>query len=187
MLDIDICHAAIEAKTAGSTAGSMSASNPRASTAAASVRRARRNGKTAVSTFRPRPRRPRVSPVSHLPPELAPGHAPIDAQARLAAQAYARIEAGALEERGLETLAGELGVTDRHLRRVMNAQFGASPIDIAQTARLLTAKRLLAETNLSVTSIAFASGFRSLRRFNATCEGPLRALPIKLARAACAS
>src|ERR1041385_147616 len=53
-----------------------------------------------------------------------------------AAAAYARIEAGALEEAGLEALADELGVTSRHLRRVMNAQFGASPIDIAQTGRL---------------------------------------------------
>src|SRR5262249_29721389 len=103
-------------------------------------------------------------------PELAPGLAPIDAPARLAAQAYARIEAGALEEQGLEALADELGVTDRHLRRVMNTQFGASPIDIAQTARLLTAKRLLAETNMNVTTIAFASGFRSLRRFNAAVK-----------------
>jgi AraC family transcriptional regulator, regulatory protein of adaptative response / DNA-3-methyladenine glycosylase II len=103
-------------------------------------------------------------------PELAPGLAPIDAPARLAAQAFARIEAGALEEHGLEALAGELGVTDRHLRRVMRAQFGASPIEIAQTARLLAAKRLLADTTLSVTEIAFASGFNSLRRFNASVK-----------------
>ena len=74
-------------------------------------------------------------------PERAPGLAPIDAPARLAAAAYARIEAGALEEQGLEALARELGVTSRHLRRVMNAQFGASPIDIAHTGRLLTARR----------------------------------------------
>ena len=113
-------------------------------------------------------------------PELAPGLAPIDAPARLAAQAYARIEAGALEEQGLEALAEDLGVTDRHLRRVMNTQFGASPIDIAQTARLLTAKRLLAETNLSVTSIAFASGFRSLRRFNAAVKERYGMAPTRL-------
>ena len=62
----------------------------------------------------------------------------------------------------------------------MNAQFGASPIDIAQTARLLTAKRLLAETNLSVTSIAFASGFRSLRRFNATVKNRYGLCPSSL-------
>ncbi len=113
-------------------------------------------------------------------PERAPGLAPIDAPARLAAAAYARIEAGALEEQGLEALAGELGVTSRHLRRVMNAQFGASPIDIAQTGRLLAARRLLNETALSVTEIAFASGFRSLRRFNATMKDRYGAPPSKM-------
>lgn len=113
-------------------------------------------------------------------PERAPGLAPIDAPARLAAAAYARIEAGALEEQGLEALAEELGVTSRHLRRVMNAQFGASPIDIAQTGRLLAARRLLNETALSITEIAFASGFRSLRRFNATMKDRYGAPPSKM-------
>ncbi len=113
-------------------------------------------------------------------PERAPGLAPIDAPARLAAAAYARIEAGALEERGLETLARELGVTSRHLRRVMNAQFGASPIEIAQTGRLLAARRLLNETALPITEIAFASGFRSLRRFNATMKDRYGAPPSKM-------
>jgi AraC family transcriptional regulator, regulatory protein of adaptative response / DNA-3-methyladenine glycosylase II len=113
-------------------------------------------------------------------PERAPGLAPIDAPARLAAAAYARIEAGALEEQGLEQLAAELGVTSRHLRRVMNAQFGASPIDIAQTGRLLAARRLLNETALPITEIAFASGFRSLRRFNATMKDRYGAPPSQM-------
>lgn len=113
-------------------------------------------------------------------PERAPGLAPIDAPARLAAAAYARIEAGALEEHGLEALADGLGVTSRHLRRVMRAQFGASPIEIAQTGRLLAARRLLNETGLSVTEIAFASGFRSLRRFNATMKDRYGAPPTKM-------
>lgn len=113
-------------------------------------------------------------------PERAPGLAPIDAPARLAAAAYARIEAGALEEAGLEALAGDLGVTSRHLRRVMNAEFGASPIQIAQTGRLLAARRLLNETALPVTEIAFASGFRSLRRFNATMKERYGAPPTKM-------
>lgn len=103
-------------------------------------------------------------------PELAPGAAPIDAPARLARQALARIEAGALEEVSIEDIAADLGVTGRHLRRVMADTFGASPIDIAQTCRLLAAKRLLRETDLSITEIAFASGFRSVRRFNATIK-----------------
>lgn len=113
-------------------------------------------------------------------PERAPGLAPIDAPARLAAAAYGRIEAGALEEQGLEQLADDLGVTSRHLRRVMNAQFGASPIEIAQTGRLLAARRLLNETALPVTEIAFASGFRSLRRFNATMKERYGAPPSKM-------
>ena len=48
----------------------------------------------------------------------------------------------------------------------MNDAFGASPIELAQTCRLLTAKRLLADTHLPIVSVAFASGFQSLRRFN---------------------
>lgn len=100
-------------------------------------------------------------------PECAPGAAPIDAAERLAHDAVKRIEAGALEEQGLEELADDLGVTGRHLRRVMLKTFGAAPVEIAQTHRLLTAKRLLKETDLSMTHIAFASGFQSVRRFNA--------------------
>ncbi len=100
-------------------------------------------------------------------PECAPGAAPIDAAERLAHDAVKRIESGALEEQGLEALARELGVTGRHLRRVMIRTFGAAPVEIAQTHRLLTAKRLLKETNLTMTQIAFAAGFQSVRRFNA--------------------
>jgi AraC family transcriptional regulator of adaptative response / DNA-3-methyladenine glycosylase II len=98
---------------------------------------------------------------------LAPGAAPIDAADRLAHDAVKRIEAGVLEGRSLTDLASELGVTDRHLRRVMLKTFGATPIEIAQTHRLLTAKRLLKDTRLTMAEIAFASGFQSLRRFNA--------------------
>lgn len=113
-------------------------------------------------------------------PELAPGLAPVDAPARLAARGLARIEAGALEEQGLEEIAADLGVTGRHLRRVMRETFGASPIDLAQTCRLLAAKRLLAETDLPVTQVAFAAGFRSLRRFNTTVKERYDLTPTQL-------
>jgi len=48
---------------------------------------------------------------------------------------------------------------------------------LAQTHRLLLAKRLLADTTLSVTRIAFASGFQSLRRFNALFQERYRLSP----------
>lgn len=100
-------------------------------------------------------------------PECAPGASPVDAAERLANLAVKRIEAGALEEQGLASLAEEIGITDRHLRRVVMKTFGASPVELAQTHRLLTAKRLLADSALPMTEVAFAAGFQSLRRFNA--------------------
>jgi AraC family transcriptional regulator, regulatory protein of adaptative response / DNA-3-methyladenine glycosylase II len=105
-------------------------------------------------------------PCLRCRPELAPGNARIDAVGRLAAAVADRIEDGALTELSVSALAEELGVTDRHLRRVVQSEFGVSPVELAQTARLLTAKRLLTDTDLPVTEVAFASGFSSLRRFN---------------------
>jgi AraC family transcriptional regulator of adaptative response / DNA-3-methyladenine glycosylase II len=80
-------------------------------------------------------------------------------------------------------LAGELGVSDRHLRRVLERELGVSPLELAQTHRLLLAKRLLADTELSVTRIAFASGFQSLRRFNSVFRERYRLSPSALRRA----
>jgi AraC family transcriptional regulator of adaptative response / DNA-3-methyladenine glycosylase II len=100
-------------------------------------------------------------------PELAPGDAPVDAIGRLAAAAVARIAEGALEDRSLHDLARELGVSSRHLRRAVQTELGVSPIELSQTGRLALAKRLLHETTLPIARVAFASGFSSVRRFNA--------------------
>jgi AraC family transcriptional regulator, regulatory protein of adaptative response / DNA-3-methyladenine glycosylase II len=91
----------------------------------------------------------------------------MDAKSRLIGAAIAGIEEHALSSAGGGDLAASLGVSDRHLRRVTEAELGVSPIELAQTQRLLLAKRLLKETSLSQTEIAFASGFNSVRRFNA--------------------
>jgi AraC family transcriptional regulator of adaptative response / DNA-3-methyladenine glycosylase II len=119
-------------------------------------------------------------PCLRCRPELAPGRAPVDATGRLAATAYTRIEEGALSAGGVEALARELGVTSRHLRRVVEGAFGVPPIALAQTQRLLFAKRLLTDTDLSVTDVAFASGFASLRRFNALFRERYRLNPTEL-------
>ncbi len=91
----------------------------------------------------------------------------MDAVSRLVRGAIAGIEEHALSSTGVTDLAASLGVSDRHLRRVTEAELGVSPIELAQTQRLLLAKRLLRDTSLSQTHIAFASGFGSVRRFNA--------------------
>src|SRR6202044_1882982 len=106
-------------------------------------------------------------PCLRCRPERAPGLAPVDAVSRLVGAAIAGIEEHALSSAKVGDLAASLGVSDRHLRRVTESELGVSPIELAQTQRLLLAKRLLGETRLTLTEIAFASGFGSVRRFNA--------------------
>jgi AraC family transcriptional regulator, regulatory protein of adaptative response / DNA-3-methyladenine glycosylase II len=119
-------------------------------------------------------------PCLRCRPELAPGSAPLDSVSRLAAAAVRRIEDGALAEQRLGDLAAELGISDRHLRRVIDAEYGVSPIELVQTQRLHLAKRLLTDTALPVTEVAFASGFSSLRRFNALFRERYRLTPSDL-------
>lgn len=73
------------------------------------------------------------------------------------------IEGGATVAR----LASRLGVSDRHLRRIFEDRLGVSPLQYLLTRKLLAAKQMLADTALPISQIALASGFASLRRFNA--------------------
>ena len=119
-------------------------------------------------------------PCLRCRPELAPGNASIDAVARLAQGAVDLIENGALDAGGIEHLSARVGVTSRHLRRIFDTEFGVSPIEYAQTQRLLLAKRLLTDTALPVTEVALASGFASVRRFNALFKARYRMPPGRL-------
>ena len=121
-------------------------------------------------------------PCLRCRPELAPGRAIIDAVPRLANVAAHRIAAGALNGRSVRDLAHDMGVSERHLRRALEREVGVSPLELAQTHRLLLAKRLLADTSLSVTRVAYASGFQSLRRFNAVFRERYRMSPTALRR-----
>lgn len=82
----------------------------------------------------------------------------------------------------VERLAARLGVSDRHLRRIFEAQFGVSPLQYLQTRRLLTAKQLLADTNMPITQVALVSGFASVRRFNAAFVQHYQLNPTQLRR-----
>ena len=102
-------------------------------------------------------------PCLRCRPELAP----YAIQQNLAYAIWQRIVAGALNEGKLDTLAQQVGLSTRQLRRVLQQHFGVSPVELAQPQRLLFAKKLLQETALPMTDIAFAAGFHSIRRFNA--------------------
>jgi AraC family transcriptional regulator of adaptative response / DNA-3-methyladenine glycosylase II len=119
-------------------------------------------------------------PCLRCRPELAPGFSAVDAPARIAQAAIGLIEDGFLEDRGIEDLAGRIGVSSRHLRRIFEAHLGVTPVEYAQTQRLLLAKRLLSDTTLPVTDVAFASGFASVRRLNALFRARYRMSPSRL-------
>jgi AraC family transcriptional regulator of adaptative response / DNA-3-methyladenine glycosylase II len=100
-------------------------------------------------------------------PELAPGQGPVDALPRLVERAVARIEAGELNAGSVDDLARSLQVSGRHLRRALTAALGVGPVELAQSRRLALAKQLLQDTSLPLGELALASGFASVRRFNA--------------------
>lgn len=119
-------------------------------------------------------------------PEIAPGAGlpwtVMDASRTLARQAALALDAqaGSGEAASLAALAASLGVSDRHLRRIFLAEHGVTPMQYLQTRRLLLAKQLLTDTALPVAQVALASGYRSLRRFNAAFAESYRLSPSRL-------
>ena len=113
-------------------------------------------------------------------PELAPGNSSLEAGSNLAQRAAREIEQSCENEESLAELAVRLGCTDRHLRRVFEAEYRVTPLQYRQTCRLLLAKKLLTDTQLSIIDVAMASGFGSLRRFNKVFEQEYRITPSAL-------
>lgn len=121
-------------------------------------------------------------PCLRCRPELAPGHVLWTRGEHAVARALKLIDDGMLAEQSLAALATRVGVGPRQLRRLFVEHLGAPPIDVHTTHRLLFAKKLLTETTLPVTEVALASGFRSLRRFNAAFAKANRMPPRELRR-----
>ncbi len=121
-------------------------------------------------------------------PEIAPGPGlpwtVMDASRTLARQAGALFDerAASGETPSVAELAAQLGVSDRHLRRIFFAEHGVTPLQYLQTRRLLLAKQLLTDTKMPIAQIALTSGFKSLRRFNAAFAGGYRMNPTRLRR-----
>jgi AraC family transcriptional regulator of adaptative response / DNA-3-methyladenine glycosylase II len=107
-------------------------------------------------------------PCLRCRPETAPDLASWRGTSNTVSRALALITDGALDgdDASVEALAERLGIGERHLRRLFVQHLGASPIAVAQTRRVLFAKQLIHETKMSMTEIALAAGFGSIRRFN---------------------
>ncbi len=99
-------------------------------------------------------------------PDATPGSPLWNVRSSAAHRAVRLIEDGVVDRDGVDGLAVRLGYTARHLNRILTAEFGAGPLMLARAHRAQTALKLLTETTVPVTQIAFLSGFSSIRQFN---------------------
>jgi AraC family transcriptional regulator of adaptative response / DNA-3-methyladenine glycosylase II len=107
-----------------------------------------------------------LRPCLRCRPETAPEFPAWRGTSNSVSRALALIDAGALDDAGIDRLAERLGVGARQLRRLFRQHLGASPVSVAQTRRVLLAKQLIHGTRLPMADVALASGFGSIRRFN---------------------
>jgi AraC family transcriptional regulator of adaptative response / DNA-3-methyladenine glycosylase II len=90
---------------------------------------------------------------------------------------------GYLNDHSIRELSRELLVSDRHLRKLFMDHVGVSPVKIAKYHRALFSKKLLLFSNQSVTDVAFASGFGSIRHFNHVFKETFGKTPTRLRNA----
>ena len=128
-------------------------------------------------------------PCLRCRPESSPGTPAWAGTQNTVSRALRLISETGLEDGGVEALAEHLGIGSRHLRRLFLRHLGATPSAVAQTRRLHFAKKLIDETTLPMTQIAFAAGFGSVRRFNAAFRNiyhrtptQIRSLALKMSR-----
>jgi AraC family transcriptional regulator, regulatory protein of adaptative response / methylated-DNA-[protein]-cysteine methyltransferase len=124
-------------------------------------------------------------PCLRCRPETAPFSPAWKGSAAIVERAARLIrDEGALDAQGatVELLAARVGVGGRHLTRLFQKHLGASPLQVAKTARVQRAKRLLTGTDLAITEIALQAGFGSVRRFNAVFQEVYKRPPTAIKR-----
>lgn len=125
-------------------------------------------------------------PCLRCRPELAPAAPGFhhwstqDAGAMLVRQALQLLDVPAndmTKQWTVQSWAAQLGISERHLRRLMEAHLHIGPLQYLQTRRLLQAKQWLTDTRRPISEVAQRSGFGSVRRFNAVFAKHYRITP----------
>src|SRR5690348_2019833 len=121
-------------------------------------------------------------PCLRCRPEISPDAAAWRGTSNSVSRTLALIAEGGLDgdEACVARLAERLGMGERQLRRLFEKHLGVPPVAVAQTRRILFAKQLIQDTQLSMASIADASGFGSVRRFNDAFQKLFRRSPREL-------
>ncbi len=113
-------------------------------------------------------------------PDASPGTPAWDGRSDLAARAVRLIADGVVDRGGVQALASRLGYHRRQVERTLLAELGAGPLALARAQRAQAARVLLETTDLTLTDIAFAAGFGSVRQFNDTVRAVFAGTPGEL-------
>ncbi|WP_051202155.1 Ada metal-binding domain-containing protein [Ferrimonas senticii] len=105
-----------------------------------------------------------LRPCLRCRPELAPSAGDWRARTPRLTRALQRLKQQ--PQLTVAQLAADCFVSERQLRRWFVEDLGVSPLQLQQTERLLQAKQLLTDSNMTITDVALACGFNSVRRFN---------------------
>jgi len=98
------------------------------------------------------------------------------------AAALEMMHSGYLNYHSIIEMARELLISDRHLRQLFIDHLGIPPVRVLRHHRALFAKKLLLSSQRSVTEIAYASGFGSLRQFHSVFRQAFGVTPTKMRR-----
>lgn len=119
-------------------------------------------------------------PCRRCRPESAPQSSAWIGNEAILKKAIKKIQAGALNNQTVPQFAESLGISERYLRKIFETHLGTSPQKYSNHIRLMFAKQLLHQTQLSMTEIAFSSGFNSVRRFNDAFKTSLKLTPTEI-------
>ncbi len=117
-------------------------------------------------------------------PDASPGSPQWDLRADTTGRAMRLIADGLLDRDGVTELAARVGYSPRQLQRHLLAEVGAGPVALARAQRAVNARTLLEGTTLSMSDVAHAAGFASVRSFNDTLRAVYATTPGELRRRA---
>ncbi|HEY7948111.1 MAG TPA: AlkA N-terminal domain-containing protein [Acidimicrobiales bacterium] len=110
-------------------------------------------------------------------PDTAPGSPEWNRRGDVVGRAMRSITDGVVDREGVAGLARRLGYSSRQLQRLLVAEVGAGPLELARAQRAETARILLETTELRAADVAFAAGFGSVRQFNDTVRSVFGEVP----------
>ncbi len=121
-------------------------------------------------------------PCLRCRPESAPLSPAWIGKSAIVRRAIKMIQAPQTQGFNENDFAAVFGVSSRHLRRLFMEEIGKTPKQLVFENRLNLSRKLITETKLPISEIAFASGFNSIRRFNDSFKDRYKVRPRNMRR-----